>query len=92
MSKIVVGDLVEVIRVHCNKSRAMGWQAVVLSISGWDIHSCGLCLQSQQSDKWASVIGPQGGTRFVPVSWLKRIDPPSNDESITEQEELKCYT
>ena len=29
-----------------------------------------------------------GGFRAVPFSWLKRIDPPSQDESVTRDEEV----
>ena len=86
MSDIKVGDLVMIVRGHeCSVKKAGGIPFIVTSLIDC-VFYCNKC-KCDISDG----IGVTGYIdRFVPVSWLIRIDPPAIPESINEQEKVSA--
>ena len=84
-SPIRPGDLVIVVREHCEKSaeKNLGRMFVVnwISNAGLTCHECGARL----TEKPGADAGQGEG---FPVAWLKRIDPPA--EQLAERRELEA--
>ena len=85
---ISVGDLVMVVRSHCDNPKYLGYVATVLEfeIDLW--HPCLSCGVRSFFHKCA-VIQLNGG-QFLspPVAWLKRIDPLGESETERREDEV----
>ena len=89
MSAIKVGDLVMVVRGHeCNPMVGIGCIFVVEHIApafSYGCHACGWPTSDGQLLAYGSAGKNKG---YIPLSRLRKIDPPALDETTKEREEL----
>ena len=83
--QIKVGDLVQIVRGHkCGVERVGGMIYTVLDFSfprngGW---YCPICKMRSAGGDEPQAMGLYGKySRGVPVSWLKKINPPATEET-----------
>lgn len=86
MSEIKVGDLVVQVRAtHECLTRHIGIPFIVDTVHP-TTGCCGFCGARVMDD---DAIGAAGGSvPTIPVAWLKKIDPPAQDETTEHREEL----
>lgn len=87
--RIEVGDLVMVVRGHsCLVAKIAGIPWIVAGFlspsgGGW---TCSIC--HMKSACGPEIAATNSGTWRIPVSYLKKIDPPALPESIEHKEEI----
>lgn len=79
---IAVGDLVQVVRsTHECGNQFIGWVFIAVEILPKQLATCSHCNKPSITNE-VSVWGKHSRRFGFPLSWLKRIDPPAEGETI----------
>lgn len=95
MSEITKGDMVYVARSHCGHSAQEKYVGTTFITTEFVAYAglCGGCLHPERGLAAVSPVkSPITGNLIAfPVSWLKKIEPPAQQQTTEQQQELVTH-